>query len=92
MRFDSSNVFLIVQDVLVSVACVTAPLFTHQKEARAQARSRHPQTQNCRGSAQPGRQAVLAFDSQFGLKSCHIMATLPELEIDTEAQWGASYS
>lgn len=47
---------------------------------------------NCRGSAQKGSQAVLAFDSRFGLKSYHIMATLPELEIDTEEQWGASYS
>lgn len=75
------------QDVLVSIA---APLFTHQKEARAQAQSRHPQ--KCRGSAQKGSQAVLAFDSRFELKSCHIMATLPELEIDTEEQWGASYS
>lgn len=47
---------------------------------------------NCRGSAQRGGQAVLAFHSRLGLKSCHIMATSPELEIDTEAPWGASYS
>lgn len=50
------------------------------------------QHNNIHGSAQRGSQAVLAFASQFGLKSCHIMATLPELEIDTEAQRGATYS
>lgn len=76
MRCDSSNVFLIVQDVLVSVACVTAPLFTHQKEARAQARSRLPQTQKLPreratrtpgsiGFRQPIRTKVLSYHGNF---------------------------
>lgn len=43
-RSNDYNVFLIVQDVLISSVCVTAPLFAHQKEARAQAQPRHPQT------------------------------------------------
>lgn len=78
MRFDSSNVFLIVQDVLVSVACVTAPLFTHQKEKGGKStgtvttsantklsRERATRTPGSIGFRQPIRTKVLSYHGNF---------------------------
>lgn len=63
------------------------PIKRRQEHRRSHDIRKH---KNSHGSAQRCSQAVLAFASQFRLKSCHIMATLPELEIDTEAQWDQS--
>lgn len=75
VRLDSSLMITMPsdQDVLVSIA---APLFTHQKEARTQAKSRHPQTEKLsreRAKRQPGsigfrqpiRTKVLSYHGNF---------------------------
>lgn len=78
--------------ISVSPQPVVPLLYLSIKRRQEHGRSHDiPKHKNIHGSAQRGSQAVLAFASQFGLKSYHIMATLPELEIDTEAQWGATY-